>query len=187
VIDYLEKRKADNRNMGLAFVYCDYRDQVQQTTENIIGAILKKLLTQLPSILPEVVEIWKKHSNGRQRLGLFQTVEALCNVCKLFTTVFLCVDALDECADMLTLLTSLQHAASKVHLFTTGRKHVRDIVRQCFKNTKMIHIEAKISDIQILIKKRIDEDRTKDPSLMNEALEHDITEKISAFSNGMLV
>ncbi|KAF7114203.1 hypothetical protein CNMCM5793_007781 [Aspergillus hiratsukae] len=53
VIDKLEKHIA--QKIGLAYIYCDYCDQKEQTTENILGAILKQLL----GILPEIPEdVW---------------------------------------------------------------------------------------------------------------------------------
>lgn len=43
----LRSRKA-GAQIGLAYVYCDYRDQTQQTVKNIVGGILKQLFAALP-------------------------------------------------------------------------------------------------------------------------------------------
>lgn len=187
MIDFLEKGKASSPNVGLAYVYCDYRDQIQQTTKSIIGAILKQLLRQIPSIPKEIAAFLEKHCNETEPFELSQALEALHTACKSFSRIFICLDALDECQDMHKLLDSLEQVPSTVHLFSTGREHVQHIVRQHFEHSQTIHIEAKESDIRILIEETINEDRKKDPSLMNETLEHDITQKISTLSKGMFV
>jgi hypothetical protein len=173
--------------MGSAYVYCDDRTQIQQTTENIIGAIIKQLLRQLPSLPKDFLAIWEKHRYGEEPLELAQAIEALCNTCKLFNRTFICLDALDECRDIPKLLNSLHQAPSTVRIFSTGRQHIQPIVGKHFEHTQTIYIEAKKSDIRILINEKIKEDRKKDPSLMNEELERCITEKISALSKGMFV
>ena len=187
MIDFLEKGKANSPNVGLAYIYCDYRDQIQQTTKSIIGAILKQLLRQVPSIPKEIAAFLEKHCSETERFELAQALEALRNTCKSFSRIFICLDALDECQDMHKLLNSLEQVPSTVRLFSTGREHVQHIVRQHFEHTQTIHIEAKKSDIRILIEETINEDRKKDPGLMNETLEHDITQKISTLSKGMFV
>jgi hypothetical protein len=170
--------------MGLAYIYCDFRDQNQQTTKNIIGAILKQLLRQLPCIPEEIAAIWQKHHNGKEPLELVTMLEALRNTCKSFNRTFICVDALDECQDADRLLESLQ-SAPFLRLFATGRKHVQPIIDRCVRHTHTIHIEANESDIRILIKQKINQDRKRDPELITDRLEQDIIEKISALSKGM--
>jgi len=85
------------------------------------------------------------------------------------------------------LLSSLKQVPSSVRLFSTGRKHVKSIVQRYFEDTQTILIEAKESDIRILIQEKVNEDRMKDPEIMDAKLEQDIIEKISALSMGMLV
>ena len=190
VIDHLNdylKSNASSLKMGLAYVYCDYRDQIQQSTENIIGAITNQLLRKLPSLPEEIIAIWEKHCRGKEHLEPAQAIEVLCSTCKLFHRTFICLDALDECRDITKLLNCLQQAPSTVRIFGTGREHVLPIVRRQFEHTQTIHIEAKESDIRILIDKKIEEDRESNPSLMNEKLQRYITEKICTSSKGMLV
>jgi hypothetical protein len=172
--------------MGLAYVYCDYQDQSLQTTKNIIGTILKQLLRLLPRIPEEITEIWREIYNENKPLTLEQAIEALRVTCRSFNRTYICLDALDECQHIDLLLKSLQQAPS-VRLFSTGRKHVEPIVQRFFRHPQTILIEAQESDIRIFIKKKINEDREKDPEIMNEKLEQDIIENISALNKGMFV
>ena len=113
--------------------------------------------------------------------------EALRITCKSFNRTYICLDALDECLNFHELLTNLQQAPSSIRLFSTGRNHVQPFVRKKFEHAQMIRIEAKDSDIRMLIQKYINEDRDKDPDIMDDRLEQDMIEKISALSKGMFV
>jgi len=185
VIDHLEHWKAATPNVGLAYIYCDFRDQALQTTENIIGAIAKQLLRQLPNP-EEIATILKKSCNNKEHQQLVRKTKAFSDICNQFHRVFICLDALDECQEIPELLNCFLNVAM-VRMFTTGRKFVQQVIETHFGPTPTIHIEAKESDIQVLVKERIREDRKKDPSLMNECLERYITEKVSALSKGMCV
>jgi len=190
VIDHLNdyvKSKPTSLNMELAYVYCDYRDQIQQSTENIIGAITKQLLRKLPSLPKDIVAIWEKHCCGKEHLEPAQAMEVLCSACKSFDRTFICLDALDECRDITKLLNCLQQTPSAVRIFGTGRKHISPIIRRYFEHIQIIHIEAKESDVRLLIDKKIEEDRKSDPSLMDEELQRYVTERIFASSKGMSV
>jgi hypothetical protein len=164
-----------------------------QTKENIIGTITKQLLRRLPNF-PEnfpdkIAAIWGKSCKKKEPLKLTQAIEAFSDVCKQFGQTFICLDALDECQDMSGLLGCLRKASSTVRIFSTGRTYIRETIETetCLgrTQTQTIYIEAKESDIQVLVKERIQEDSKKDPSLMNEDLERHITEKVSALSKGM--
>jgi hypothetical protein len=56
-----------------------------------------------------------------------------------------------------------------------------------FEHAQTILIEAKESDIRILVQEKINEDRDKDPDLMDEKLEREILRIISALAHGMFV
>lgn len=174
-------------NIGLAYVYCDYRDQTQQTIQNIYGTILKQLLRALPSIPEELTEILLRSHREKNPLDLAQLRDALRITSRFFDQIYICLDALDECEHVDQLLSSLKQVPSSVRLFSTGRKHLKSTVQRYFEDTQTILIEAKESDIRILIQEKVNEDRMKDPEIMDANLEQDIIEKISALSMGVLV
>ncbi len=40
MIDKLAEHVVPGSKIGLGYMYCDYRDQKQQTTENVLGALM---------------------------------------------------------------------------------------------------------------------------------------------------
>jgi hypothetical protein len=190
IIDELsdQSRTAGNLEIGLAYVYCDYRDQAQQTTTNLIGGMLKQLLAASPTFPQEIITIYEqKCQRERKSLELSDALTMLRSTCRAFNRIYLCLDALDECRDVTLLLRSLQDMPFSVRIFMTSRKHVQKAVQSHFKDALTIQIEANESDIRLLVKSKIDENRIQEPDIMDEALEKEMLEKIVAFSMGMLV
>ena len=194
VIDTLEKIRNTMSNIGLAYVYCDYQDRREQTEEHIIGAIVKQLLEQLPTIPEEITEIWMKSGRGKrrpERPELTEVKDALRTTCNSFDRTYICLDALDEFEgyrDLFDFFWNLLRECKSIRLFITCRSHVKDFVWSKYReNVCFVRIEAKDSDIGMLIKERIIDDRKKDSNIMNDKLQKSIIEKVSALAEGMFV
>jgi hypothetical protein len=179
--------KAKASHVGLAYVYCDYRDHTQQTLVKIIGAITKQLLRQLDNPPNDFEDLWQKSHEGKVPLEERGAMEALSSVCRSFERTYICIDALDECHNASGLLNLIYQAPSNTRTFATTREHVLVAVRKYFESSQRIEIEAKLSDIRILVEQRIEADRHENPDLMTTELQIEITEKICQLSKGMYV
>jgi hypothetical protein len=185
VIDNLEKQIA--QHMGLAYIYCDYRDQKEQTTENILGAILKQLLARLAEIPEAVWKLYEERVRQGKPLSLTDAVDLLRITCAQFTTAYICLDALDELRDLHGLLQSLRDRASFLKIFITGRPHIRETIQQYFKEAQIIPIKAQESDIRLYIEHAIGGPDDKEPDAMDDELRRAILKKVVASAEGMLV
>ncbi|KAH7071830.1 nucleoside phosphorylase domain-containing protein [Paraphoma chrysanthemicola] len=109
VIDHLEERLAAMKSsVGLAYVYCDYRDQKEQSIENILGAVLKQLLRLLPDIPETILKVYDEWVTRQKPLSSANAMDLLRAACAQFTTTYVCIDALDEAGDLRGLLTKLR-------------------------------------------------------------------------------
>lgn len=190
VIDELSEQlnQPSDIKIGLAYVYCDYRDQQEQTTMNLVGAMLKQLLATLSAIPQETTTMYEqKYRQGRQSLEGSDAIALFHSTCGAFDRTYICFDALDECKDMEPLLNTLQEMPSSVRIFTTSRKHIQKVVQRHFQQALSISVEANESDVRAFVKSRIDENRIKFADIMDERLEKEILEKIIGSSKGMLV
>jgi hypothetical protein len=154
---------------------------------NLVGGLLKQLLATLPDLPKDLVEIYRqKAERERKFLELSDAITIFSSTCKTFKRTYVCLDALDECKDVIQLLKSLQNLSS-VFFFMTSRRHLQVYVQSHFKETLAIPIVASENDIRAYIKDKVDVNRTEEPEIMDDKLEGEIMDKIVASSKGMLV
>ena len=166
-------------------MYADYRDQKQQTTENILGAVLKQLLGLLPDIPEDVLRLYEEQANQEKPLSFTEAKIILRITCAQFSKVYICLDALDELSDLRGLLKCLSDRPSSMQLFITGRPHVREAIQKYFKGEQSICIEAHESDIRRYIEHEIGGPNDIEPDAMDERLRTDILEKVVDSAKGM--
>src|ERR1700749_1876806 len=96
VIEHL-RVTTSNVNAAVAFVYCDYRDQLHQTIVNLIGSLANQLVLQVHSIPTAIWEIYKRMAMERKPVNLESTQAVFRIILQQFECVYICIDALDEC------------------------------------------------------------------------------------------
>jgi len=186
VIDRLRQQVHD-RNIAVAGLYCDYADQEQQSTRNMLGEILKQIFARdgIPGSVRQAFRD-EKTVLGGQPAQLPDLVKILKTKIQLGPRVFICIDALDECLpkNRLQLLKSLQEiirVCPTVRVFLTGRPHVQDEIKKYFPKAVMTPVAPTIEDIVIYLKEELSLDTT--PTAMDNELETKIMsvipEKIS--------
>ena len=127
VVEDLTARFRDDKSVGLAYLYCNFRRQDEQTAQNLLASLLKQL-TQGRSSLPEnITSLYDSHKDKRTPLSFDEISRALQSVADLYSRVFIIVDALDECrasdgcrTRFLLELFSLQTKCG-VNIFATSR------------------------------------------------------------------
>lgn len=149
-----------NDDIGIAYIYCDYADRNDQTTEMIIASFAKQLSIRKSSISGQIQKLYKECHHGRIRPDLVRLTETLRNLCKEFKQVFFVLDALDECVDkvrnsLLDQLEKVDHPM--VRLFLTSRPHLLDMDER-YRKYPQIPITAKSQDIRQFLLKKIEED-----------------------------
>lgn len=187
MIDYLRKRYFGQFEVGIAGLYCDYRDQENQTILNIIGGLAKQLIRKARSIPDAVWEVFKERTEENRPINLEAAQEIFGHMLRTFSLVYVCIDALDECEPQsrrkfLQYLKGLIH--SPLHVFLTGRQNVEAEVTNALANLypQIIPIVANEEDIRLFLSQKIDEDPY--PEAMDETLEKEIIEKIVGLSHG---
>ena len=112
VIDHLRSLRATNASIGVAGLYCTYKDR--STITNLFGSVLRQLVESL-YVLPS--SIFKDHRD--QSLSSKEIYEELSIVTSSYEQVFLVIDALDECVNKLDLLGEIHRLlGAAVGMFT---------------------------------------------------------------------
>lgn len=97
VVEDLITHFGDDDSIGIAYVYCNFKRQREQKAEDLFASLLKQL-AQARSPLPESVQsLYNRHKDKRTRPLFDEISNTLQTVARLFSRVFIIVDALDEC------------------------------------------------------------------------------------------
>ncbi|KAJ1708855.1 hypothetical protein NYO67_8959 [Aspergillus flavus] len=184
VIDELMKHIVAGSRIGLGYVYCDYADQQAQTTENILGALLTQLLEILPEIPKSVFNLYEKCAYQKKSLRSEDAERLLHDTCEQFSKVYICLDALDELADLRGLLKCLHDGPSSMHIFLTGRPYVEETVQEYLAEGQRIIIKPHRRDIQQFIEHEIGGPNDIEPKAMDEKLKTEILEKVVDSAKG---
>ncbi|KAF2791757.1 ankyrin [Melanomma pulvis-pyrius CBS 109.77] len=148
-------------DVGIAYLYCNYKRQAEQTTANMLAAILKQLVQDRPSIAQPLSNLYDLHQVRRTRLSLMETLTALQSVLANYSKVYVVIDALDECPErdgtrsqLLRHCRNLQ-GQTDLRLMATSR-HISDIVEE-FKDMPQVEVRASNADVKRYVVGRIDE------------------------------
>jgi len=177
----------------VAYLYCDYRDKTNQSLLNILGSILKQLLTattKTPDAVANVLESLRKE--GR-RVGVSDVLQMLKitiqHLIMNATGPFLCIDALDELESRvrLELLKAIQSEFGSMRIFLTGRPHIASDVSRMLqlRQEEAIQIIPNPIDVRAYLSHEIDLDWEMNPDDMNERLKEEIVDAIVTKAQGM--
>jgi Cdc6-like AAA superfamily ATPase len=152
VVENLDMRFQDNLSVGVAYLYCNFQRQDEQKAEDLLASLLKQL-AQRQSSLPDSVKcLYERHKGKQTRPSLDEVSRTLSSVATLYSSVFIIVDALDECqvsggcrAKFLAEIFSLQ-AKYGVNLFATSRL-IPEITER-FKESISLEIRASEEDVR---------------------------------------
>ena len=183
--------QAGEENIAVAGLYCDFLAQQQQTVNNIMGAMLKQLVSrgEVTEDLRNAFHKAKREFGGRGPLlgdlmGMLRTAIAS------IPRVFICVDALDECLpkhlpDLLRSLRNIAQESPTTKIFFTGRPHVRDEMQRFFTKAVVMPIAPNTNDIRSYVEMRLARD--SEPEAMSSDLRGDIVRVIPEMISDMCV
>ena len=165
-------------DIAVAAFYCDFRDQQEQTTANIMGAILKQLVAR-EEVLGHMRTAFQKAErelDGRG-LRLQDMVRMLKQAIATLPQVFICIDALDECLprNLLELLESLKdilQESPRTRIFVTGRPHVEAEIVAYFITGVIVPISPSTHEIKRYLERKLEMDTM--PDAMSDVLHADI-------------
>ena len=179
------------QDMRVAGLYCDYLDRKEQTTSNMLGAMLKQLIGRgdIPEDIRDAFEKAEDHIGG-VRPEVPELVDMLKTVIGRRQRVVMCIDGLDEplVAHRNGLLHSLQsivRESPNVRLFITGRPYITGEIKKHFPHVDAITVSPTKEDTEVFLEMKLDGD--PEPDAMDEGLRSDIMEIIPETISKMYV
>lgn len=180
VVDHLETKFKNDANIGIAYLYCNYRQQQQQMAKDLLSSLLKQLSQGQRSVPAEVENLYMNHKTKQTRPYFNEIIDVLKSIIRLYSRVFIIVDALDECdvvngarKSLLFELFNLQ-AKTEVNIFATSR-FIPDIQQEFLKKgSVLVEIRASREDVQRYLNGQM----PRLPRCVSRS--HDLQEKINA-------
>jgi ankyrin repeat protein len=150
-IDYLLK-SVQSSSVGVAYVYCNYKAQKEQDASSMLAAIVKQLVQGRPSIAEPVARLHEQHADQGTKPSLREIFGALQEVVTKYSTVYVIIDALDECQDndgtrshLLARVKDLQ-VGQDVRIMATAR-FIPEIEAE-FQTAIKLEIQASDEDVR---------------------------------------
>jgi len=164
----------------VAGLYRDYLDRKEQTTSNMLGAMLKQLVGsgKIPEDIRNAFEKGKGHFGGVQP-QVPEPVNMLKRVIGQRQQVVICIDGLDESlpenrSGLPYSLKSIVRESPNVRLFLTGRPFIRDEIGKYCSRADTISVSPTKEDTKAFLKMKLDGDQKLEPNAMDAHLRSDI-------------
>jgi len=188
VIDKLCDEAPEEDSAVICF-YFDFAAQNEQSPVNMLGSLLRQLVSGLEEIPEAVVQGFRNEKKviggrGLQVPGILRMFQQTLTATR---RTFICVDALDECVPkhrmvVLESLAEILRGSPNTCLFMTGRPHVRDEVerRLCGAASSVI-IQPADGGVARFLREKLSKDTT--PRVMSSILEAEIMRSIPEMSS----
>ena len=124
VIEHLRHHASHEEESAVVFVYCNYKDVEKQTVTNLLSCLVRQLLIQKPqSVLREAAALYESHHSAGTSPSVVEYINVLEAAVSRLATLYIVIDALDECSDehggRKTLISELSRL--KLQLLVTSR------------------------------------------------------------------
>ena len=153
--------QAEEKDLAVAWLYCDFLAQKEQSATAMLGAILRQLVS-IRGIPEDIRERFRKRFSDRG-LRLSEMVGMLKTTISLLPRAYICIDALDESApksrqELLWSLGDIVRGSPSIRVLFTGRCHVVDEVKKYFAEAIIIPVSPTKGDITVYLGVRLDRD-----------------------------
>lgn len=153
IIHQLHGEHQDSTDVGIAYIYYNFRRQQQQDPVDILASLLKQLSRGLDRFPASVAELYEENRRQQTRPSLDELSRQLQIVARHYTKTFIIIDALDECRasdrarhQLLEQLFNLQ-AETAANLLATSR-FSPDIEKFFEGRSLRLEIKASEDDLQ---------------------------------------
>jgi hypothetical protein len=180
-IDHLHRLAKPD--VGLAYLFCNYKSQTSQSLTGFLSALLRQLVQSRTDIAHTATHLYDNHSKP----PLDKIFMALKKVCSNYTRVYIIVDALDECTDqdatrnrLIDTLRDLQAKEIIQLLFTS--LFIPEITEKFYSNP-ILEVRASEEDVKRFVAGQIA--RLPRCIRRDDELTHAVLNGISEAAGGM--
>lgn len=185
IIDYLERAFKHGDNIGIAYVYCSFRQRPSQTFRDLLASVVRQLVQRSLEIPNSVRTAYSQSRNKKIQPSVSELLQFLQVFSAQLSRVFIVVDALDECGStaresFIAAIYDLQKEHN-VNLLATSR-YIPDTIA-AFEACPTLEIRATMEDVWRYLRSQL----SRLPSFVsrNKDLQCEIIAEVSKAVGGM--
>ena len=152
VVDSLCSQFENDGSIGIAYLYCNFRQQQDQRPVDLLASLLGQLVQRQPSVPTSMKSLYEHCQVKRMRPSFDEISEVFQSILTSYSRTFIVIDALDECGTfdggcrkLLCEIFNLQ-AKTRTSLFATSR-FIPGITEQ-FRGSLSLEIRANDGDVR---------------------------------------
>ncbi|KAL9618763.1 MAG: hypothetical protein Q9160_006557 [Pyrenula sp. 1 TL-2023] len=161
VINDVQTGFREDREVGVAYVYCDYQQEKQPSVQKILENILKQLAQYRPTLSDSLTRLFEQHSDSAMRPAFEDIMTAFNSLIGTFSRVFVFVDALDEYEAesqprLIQAMVDLQ-TTTHMNLFATFRplSKIESEIKNRYVECVWLKVSASPDDLRRYLNTRI--------------------------------
>ncbi|KAI9838332.1 MAG: hypothetical protein M1819_005600 [Sarea resinae] len=156
IVNYLTTKYQSDK-VGIACIYCNHKERDEQTAENLIASVSKQLIERQPALFHLVSKLHESYRDLRAPATLVDLTRLLQAVLSNFPTIYILVDAPDECSGeardiLMTTLRRVSMPSTRILITSRPNNHA---IAAGFPDAPRLEIEANLFDIEDYIGSRI--------------------------------
>lgn len=181
---------AQRAEIGIAFFYCDYQAQSEQTPSLALANITRQLSGQLAEFPASLYALYERYSRDGLPAAASEMANVLQEVCCGFHKCFILVDAIDEfdvhdpkrAIEFIRILQSSMSSDTRLFLTSRSLPKLEGLENQAV----VVSISAREVDIRAYVSRMLEEDEAVS-ELLDDEFRTEIIDKVAAQSFGMYV
>lgn len=96
VVEELTNRFGNDKSVGIAYLYCNFRRHHEQKVDDLMSSLLKQLAASQSSLPDEIINLYNEHRNARTHPSPREVSKTFQSVAARYSKILIIVDALDE-------------------------------------------------------------------------------------------
>ncbi|CAI7653171.1 unnamed protein product [Penicillium crustosum] len=189
VIHHLHAKFQNDSSVGIAYLYCTFKQQQEQGPVHLMTNILKQLAMGQPTLPPALKDLYYRHKGRQARPSLSEISSTLHEVAATYSKTFIIIDALDECQivqnDLDVFIREIFgfQAVVKANILATSR--FIQYIESKFQKATRIEIRADETDVERYLQGKLQDCQFL--SSQNASLRERIKHAIAKAVDGMFL
>ncbi|KAK4079824.1 hypothetical protein Trihar35433_929 [Trichoderma harzianum] len=186
VVNHLFTHFRGDADIGIAYIYCNFRQQTEQTAIRLLTNLLKQLAQGQSHLSKDIKDLFGRHQESRTQPSLGEVTAALQDITKKYSRSFIVIDALDECQELgqLGLLDEVFNLQTKTGVNILATSRFSETIKKRFDGCPTVEISATDGDILTYLNGQISLRRS---NMINGDLQCKISTQLTKASGGMFL